>query len=630
MVLIEEKLHENPVLADVTLHVRRHLRDRLRNGAVPDDLAFLFGVSAAVAEKAGLREALKSRAPIQNAADRLAAMTSPAAAIVPLGHRDDFLKRCRQWLIERKESHPALALAVATDLETLLTISLAIDLARRTVPASPTASGPLPILIRGETGTGKELLARAIHEMSGRKGAFVVAHVSGLPEDLMVDELFGHVRGAFTGADRDRDGRLQEARDGTLLIDEIGDLPAAAQVRLLRFLQDGMVSRVGENTSRKSEALVIAATWHNLEKDIKRGKFRLDLYHRLSGAVLHLPPLARRDVRDVVPEILRQLGHQVTPAISRRALDALVAHAWTGNLRELMTVLRYAVSNAQGATVRLEDLPSHLQRAYLRLPLAQRAPGILCEGLDDDLREAEVVAAKVAEIDRQIEGDLQEPALPPALVAIKDFFEKFPDPTPDHEADRQAVGRLFSEVRRLGLLEQRIEIWKTIAAQGLPVDVAGVVAAKEDEIRVAMDSAQAAATAASVQSQQRLKASPWMRFVRDVTEIPLFAQVEPSMVYKAIATVAGSLFKIAPDWMTKVRGIIDERGLRGLAAEGLKAIESSNVVEVTEGVRRDYKNWTKEEWAQHIKECKSKTEAADAIGIGVKTLKIYLKKHGLA
>ncbi len=213
--------------------------------------------------------------------------------------------------------------------------------------ASRVARHNTTVLITGESGTGKEVLARAIHRMSPRsERSFVAINCAAIPEHLLESELFGHTKGAFTGATADRSGLFELAHEGTLLLDEIGDLPLELQAKLLRALEEGEVRRVGAREPRKVDVRVIAATAKQLEQAVERGEFRADLFYRLNVVRLHLPPLRERpeDVPALLAHFARQaaqrLGHpvSVTPA----ALAALTHHPWPGNVRELRNAVERA------------------------------------------------------------------------------------------------------------------------------------------------------------------------------------------------------------------------------------------------------------------------------------------------
>jgi transcriptional regulator with PAS, ATPase and Fis domain len=215
----------------------------------------------------------------------------------------------------------------------------------------------MPILLHGETGTGKELFARGVHDHSRRKAAaFVAINCAALSETLLLSDLFGHVRGSFTGADRDRAGVFEAARGGTVFLDEIGDLPPTAQGMLLRVLQEKEVRRVGESLARRVDVRVVAATHRDLAALVKDGKFRQDLYFRLAVAVVELPPLRDRgdDVILLAQAFLER--HAPDRRLSARARAHLLGHRWPGNVRELENVL--AVSAALSADV-IE--PHHLE-----------------------------------------------------------------------------------------------------------------------------------------------------------------------------------------------------------------------------------------------------------------------------
>jgi two-component system, NtrC family, response regulator AtoC len=219
------------------------------------------------------------------------------------------------------------------------------------------------VLLTGESGTGKEVLARAIHAQSGRRHqAFVAVNCGAIPEALLESELFGHARGAFTGADRARRGLFVEADGGTLFLDEIGELPPALQVKLLRVLQEEEVRPIGEAKPRSIDVRVIAATSRDLEREVAAGRFREDLFYRLDVFRVRVPPLRER--REDVPLLLdhfinrfrETLGRPVR-TIADDALDRLLAHAWPGNVRELENVIERAVILADGDRITLRELP---------------------------------------------------------------------------------------------------------------------------------------------------------------------------------------------------------------------------------------------------------------------------------
>jgi transcriptional regulator with PAS, ATPase and Fis domain len=218
------------------------------------------------------------------------------------------------------------------------------------------------VLITGESGTGKELIARLIHDQSPRHGGpFVAVNCGALPLELLEAEMFGHVRGAFTGAVRDRIGRCEAASDGTLFLDEVGDLPLPLQVKLLRVLQDGTFERLGENHTRVSRARIVAATHVHLARAVREGRLREDLYYRLRVVPIEVPPLRKRreDIEPLAQVLLSRVGARHGRALrcSPDTLRALLEHDWPGNVREMENALEYAVTVCRGQTILPEDLP---------------------------------------------------------------------------------------------------------------------------------------------------------------------------------------------------------------------------------------------------------------------------------
>ncbi len=231
------------------------------------------------------------------------------------------------------------------------------------------------VLITGETGTGKGLLARAIHRLSPRAtGSFVAFSCANLPETLVEDELFGHEKGAFTGAIVSRRGRFETADQGTLFLDEIGDLALGLQAKLLRVIQERSFERLGSNTPLTVNVRLVCATHRNLAEMVEQGKFREDLYYRLNVVQLHLPPL--RDRREEIPLLVHhflqrfaaQFGKK-TRRFSRLALHALEEHDWPGNVRELENVVQRAVVMAEAPTVEIWHLPPTLRNGFAQARL---------------------------------------------------------------------------------------------------------------------------------------------------------------------------------------------------------------------------------------------------------------------
>ncbi len=231
------------------------------------------------------------------------------------------------------------------------------------------------VLLTGESGTGKELIARSLHLQSRRAaGPFVAVNVGALPESLIESELFGHVRGAFTGATEDRPGLIEAADRGTLFLDEIGDMPAATQVKLLRTLESSEVRRVGDNATRLVDIRVIAATHRDLQREVADGRFREDLFYRLNVVQIDLPPLRERreDIGLLASYFLERLSARAGRpglAFSPEATQRLERYDYPGNVRELENAIEHAVAVAEGAVIRPADLPA-----------AIRSPRLLPEG----------------------------------------------------------------------------------------------------------------------------------------------------------------------------------------------------------------------------------------------------------
>jgi DNA-binding NtrC family response regulator len=248
------------------------------------------------------------------------------------------------------------------------------------------------VLIEGETGTGKELVARAIHrESARRKGPFVAVNCAGLSEELAASQLFGHRRGAFTGAVTDAVGMFEAARGGTLFLDEIGDLPLRVQTTLLRVLEERAVTRIGETQPRAVDVRIVAAANRELAREVAAGRFRADLLYRIRVGRIHLPPLRERreDLPLLVRHILseqRAITGRPVETVSDEAMQAMLAYEWPGNVRELKHALGYSVIHCPGAAVELEDLPPEL---------LERAPPVAAAG-DLPADERERIAAALA------------------------------------------------------------------------------------------------------------------------------------------------------------------------------------------------------------------------------------------
>jgi DNA-binding NtrC family response regulator len=227
------------------------------------------------------------------------------------------------------------------------------------------AANDVPVLITGDTGTGKELLSRAIHVASPRaKFNFTPINMDALTAQLFDAEFFGHTKGAFTGAEKDRIGYLEHANRGTVFLDEIGNLPQELQGKLLRVLQDGEFTRLGTSRSQKTDVRFVAATNKDLEKMMAKNQFRKDLYYRLRGGWLHLPPLKERkeDIPLLLTAFLEEFCGSGGADIEEEAMTLLMSYDYPGNIRELRSIIQAAVNLAQGRPISAKDFPAHLRK----------------------------------------------------------------------------------------------------------------------------------------------------------------------------------------------------------------------------------------------------------------------------
>jgi DNA-binding NtrC family response regulator len=254
--------------------------------------------------------------------------------------------------------------------------------------------GPLgsTVLIHGETGTGKELVAQALHTADTRRsGPFTALNCAVLNDSLLESELFGHEKGSFTGAEKRKIGRFELTHGGTLLLDEIGDLPPGLQAKLLRVLQTGSFERVGGTESVKVDVRIIAATHRGLEEEVKKGRFRADLYYRLNVIRIELPPLRERteDIPLLATHFLQKHSSATGAPLAEIATDAMQAllrHNWPGNVRELENAIKAGVAMADGTVLRRDDLPesvaprsSHPSRAASLLDVDRSLPALTCD-----------------------------------------------------------------------------------------------------------------------------------------------------------------------------------------------------------------------------------------------------------
>lgn len=271
------------------------------------------------------------------------------------------------------------------------------------------AASPAPVLITGESGTGKDLVARAVHRASGLK-AFVAVNCGAIPDSLIESELFGHTRGAFTGATREKPGLFEAAAEGTLFLDEVAELPLPLQPRLLRAIETGEVRRVGEVEARRVKTRVVAATHRDLEEEVSAGRFREDLFWRLRVLHLETPPLREHpdDIPLLIDVFLKTAADRPGAApveVDPAARSALQQHHWPGNVRQLFNVLESALTFVEGGRIGVEDLPPAIRRASESREIIRSAVerGLTLEELEREfifevLRRAEGNKSRAAEL----------------------------------------------------------------------------------------------------------------------------------------------------------------------------------------------------------------------------------------
>ena len=345
----------------------------------------------------------------------------------------------------------------------------------------------VPVLIRGETGTGKELVARGVHAASGR-GIFQSVNCAAIPETLIESELFGHEKGAFSGADRQRIGKFEKANGGTLFLDEIGDLSLPAQAKLLRVLQEREFERVGGAEPIKADVRVVAATNQNLDKMIDSGTFRGDLYYRLEGVVIEIPPL--RDRREDIPLLVRyfleQLNHERSEekAFSDQALAALREYDWPGNVRELENAVGHAFSSTGHSVITEDDLPSKVRGRRCNSSCAIR--NLASEIVKDSALTLDIASMLVAEeVFHQCGGRASEAArvlgvAPNTLNKYRRSMEDISRALIETGFDEKASARNLPDFTSAAFLRRRVkaflygksddEIEKYASAHGYPAD----------------------------------------------------------------------------------------------------------------------------------------------------------------
>jgi DNA-binding NtrC family response regulator len=293
---------------------------------------------------------------------RLITTIRRAFELVDMRNENDRLK---EYLFKDRLERPELFDRIITRNRAMLAVFQYIEAIART---------PMPVLIMGETGTGKEMIAKAVHNASARSGEFVTINIAGLNDTLFSDTLFGHERGAFTGASDRREGLVAKASDGTLFLDEIGDLSSETQIKLLRLLEDKTYYPVGSDSLRTSTARIVVATNRDLDRLREAGTFRNDLYFRLRSHLIHLPPLRERpeDIALLVDAFMEEAAGQLgknAPALERDFYTLLESYSFPGNVRELRLMLFDAVSSAKSGILSADSIRPRLSAGVISQPL---------------------------------------------------------------------------------------------------------------------------------------------------------------------------------------------------------------------------------------------------------------------
>jgi transcriptional regulator with PAS, ATPase and Fis domain len=323
-----------------------------------DELFGNNGTLRELVEKGEVREGWRAAMRTSDGGSRIVSITAAPFQLDDLGICD---RRVKYIVVLRPTEEDPLS-GTAAPIVFFGMIARSNAMARIFALVQNLQTSETTVLLTGESGTGKEVLARAIHANSGRRrGRFLAVNCAALPGDLLEAELFGHVRGAFTGAVRDRVGRFELAAGGTLFLDEIGDMPLHLQAKLLRVLQERTFERVGESVPRSTDARIIAATNVDLRRAIAEGRFREDLYYRLRVVPIELPPLRtrREDIEPLARYLLSRVAahHGRDVRFSPDAIRAMLRYSWPGNARELENAIEYAVAVVRGQTIHAEDLP---------------------------------------------------------------------------------------------------------------------------------------------------------------------------------------------------------------------------------------------------------------------------------
>lgn len=634
--MILEPLPEDPIASEVVLYLRRSVRRRAAEQQVElEDLARYFGITVDAARDAGVARALTADDPILAAASVLRARLQRVDGPIVLPHDARYVSELTAWLRARKEAEPALGGIVATDPATLLVVARAMDIVER---VDRDALAKRPVLIEGPSGTGKELLAQALHaKLRAVRGdlqtPFVPVHVAGMSTDMINDELFGHRTGAYTGARDERQGRIAEANRGVLFIDEVGDLPGDAQVRLLRVLQDGRYSRIGENAHRQSDALIVAATWRDLDTEVREGRFRSDLFHRLAGVRLRLPALRERGgfEGEVADRVLGALGRDPRRGVRRSLRVALRHHPWSGNLREFRFALEEAVFNAGRAPLQVADLPAEVRSSYAQAPLVERCAAEIADATEDRVDRERSLAAAITHATAQIHDRTQHRTVPECeLHRLYQFFREVVDPTEDHAALLETIRGGILAWERLHARREDLAEWEGILA---------LVPEARDELErrigeVAREIEALQDDRETERAVARARENGLGRLYLDLLRTPL-GRLDRGEAVRVLALMAVSVLgTLSPDIVRalkelgRVGGLDEVRTFLGEQAG--ETAGSPREVPPASTPWNEAREWGAEQWRDaYERHGRNATALADELGVTDRTVRHYLRKHDI-
>jgi MoxR-like ATPase len=632
MIRVLELLPDDPVEAEAVLHVRRHLRASIRRQEpkAGHALAMLFGAPWAHGRKRAWRDAAADDLPLRAGAKVAAGQ---GRAEVSLGHDPNHVEECRGWLARRKVSDRALAGFVANDLATLLELSKARDYAQATGRHRDGRDRPLPILVEGETGTGKEVLARGIHRLSRSSGPFVVLSAAGKSPEAVMAELFGTKKGVFTGVEK-RAGLFETTHGGTLLLDEVGDLSHDAQRMLLRVVEEGVVTRLGDAKEIKTDVRVVAATWHALDEQVEAKEFRQDLLQRLCGARLRLAPLRARTgwSRRDLPALLALVDEGA--ALSRAARAALSAHHWPGNLRELRTSLELATSLAGGEPIRVEHLRSDLQRAFLALPPHRRAAAILEDQFEGLPLTDEEVRHRATSLDVSVR-EAVEPEYSTDWSALARFLSETLDDHPDQQDTLLTIRDAAELEAERSRAAAQAAFWVGLRGDGFAPPASAVIEERVERMTAEVERIDLEVERAHGAAGEALAANPWWRMITDLRAVPILSEQDAHGIVSFVGLGMKVLRELAPEEADGFRELLASEGIwkaKDLALEWLRdELDEQDAVDVTGepiDVPRVPAEASREFWVQ-LTSIRSLAKAAGESGFSRETVKKYLQLHDI-